>query len=71
MDMNDEIGVKEDSDSGKDKNEYKARYASHMDVFYWVKRDSYLAHGSQGLKVLLTIIITSHHNINYYIMIRK
>ncbi|OIR58010.1 MAG: DNA polymerase epsilon catalytic subunit A [Amphiamblys sp. WSBS2006] len=33
------------------KNEvYTASYASHVDVFRWVQRDSYLPMGSQGLK---------------------
>jgi DNA polymerase epsilon subunit 1 len=31
--------------------EYKSRHAIHMDAFRWVKRDSYLPQGSQGLKV--------------------
>ena len=29
---------------------YWSRPASHMDAFCWVKRDSYLPVGSQGLK---------------------
>ena len=32
--------------------EYKSRYAPHMDAFRWVKRDSYLPVGSQGLKAV-------------------
>lgn len=36
--------------------EYKSQYASHMDCFCWVKRDSYLPQGSQGLKVLSNLI---------------
>jgi DNA polymerase epsilon subunit 1 len=32
--------------------EYLSSYGSHMDCFYWVKRDSYLPQGSQNLKVL-------------------
>ncbi|KAI9356996.1 hypothetical protein DFJ73DRAFT_213314 [Zopfochytrium polystomum] len=32
--------------------EYKARHAIHMDAFKWVKRDSYLPQGSQGLKAV-------------------
>ena len=31
--------------------EYKSFYGAHMDCFCWVKRDSYLPQGSQGLKV--------------------
>jgi DNA polymerase epsilon subunit 1 len=37
----------------KDANdEYKCRFASHLDAFAWVKRDSYLPQGSQGLKAV-------------------
>jgi DNA polymerase epsilon subunit 1 len=32
--------------------EYRSRFASHMDAFKWVKRDSYLPQGSQGLKAV-------------------
>lgn len=42
-----EIGFRPDS-----QNEYKARHALHMDAFRWVKRDSYLPVGSQGLKAV-------------------
>lgn len=42
-----EIGFQIDS-----QNEYKSRYAVHMDCFRWVKRDSYLPVGSQGLKAV-------------------
>lgn len=31
---------------------YTTRYAPHLDVFNWVKRDSYLPQGSQGLKAV-------------------
>src|SRR5271168_1883616 len=34
--------------------EFKCRFASHMDAFKWVKRDSYLPQGSQGLKAVTT-----------------
>ncbi|KAJ8327871.1 DNA polymerase epsilon catalytic subunit [Batrachochytrium dendrobatidis] len=44
-----EIGFSKDS-SG----EYKSRTAIHMDCFAWVKRDSYLPQGSQGLKAVTT-----------------
>lgn len=40
-----ELGVSTD-DSG----EWRGRTAVHIDCFYWVKRDSYLPQGSQGLK---------------------
>ncbi|KAJ3380162.1 DNA polymerase epsilon catalytic subunit [Lobulomyces angularis] len=35
--------------------EYRSFYASHMDCFCWVKRDSYLPQGSQGLKAVTTV----------------
>ncbi|KAH9254345.1 hypothetical protein BASA81_007627 [Batrachochytrium salamandrivorans] len=47
IDIFKEIGFSKDS-SG----EYKSRTAIHMDCFAWVKRDSYLPQGSQGLKTL-------------------
>ncbi|KAG0164792.1 DNA polymerase epsilon catalytic subunit [Apophysomyces sp. BC1034] len=49
MDMYNEIGVYRD-----DEDEYKCKHASHMDAFRWVKRDSYLPQGSQGLKAVTT-----------------
>ncbi|WWC85914.1 DNA polymerase epsilon catalytic subunit A [Kwoniella dendrophila CBS 6074] len=45
--MYDEIGFKPDIE-----NEYKSRATIHMDCFRWVKRDSYLPQGSQGLKAV-------------------
>ncbi|WFD27179.1 DNA-directed DNA polymerase [Malassezia nana] len=47
MDMRQEIGFSKDSD-----DEYKSRHCSHLDCFRWVKRDSYLPQGSQGLKAV-------------------
>ena len=47
LDMFEEIGFAPDSDG-----EYKSSYCSHMDCFRWVKRDSYLPQGSQGLKAV-------------------
>ncbi|CCD25732.1 DNA polymerase epsilon catalytic subunit NDAI_0F04140 [Naumovozyma dairenensis CBS 421] len=47
LDMFDEIGFAPDSEG-----EYKSSYCSHMDCFRWVKRDSYLPQGSQGLKAV-------------------
>ncbi|CCH58351.1 hypothetical protein TBLA_0A05580 [Henningerozyma blattae CBS 6284] len=47
LDMFDEIGFAVDSEG-----EYKSSYCSHMDCFRWVKRDSYLPQGSQGLKAV-------------------
>lgn len=49
MNMYDEIGFAPDSEG-----EYKSTYCSHMDCFRWVKRDSYLPQGSQGLKAVTT-----------------
>lgn len=45
--MEEEIGVY-NSTSG----EFTGRMASHMDCFYWVKRDAYLPQGSHGLKMV-------------------
>ncbi|TYZ50827.1 hypothetical protein PybrP1_003159 [[Pythium] brassicae (nom. inval.)] len=48
MSLADEIGVSLDLRSG----EYRGRASVHMDAFCWVKRDSYLPQGSQGLKAV-------------------
>ncbi|PLW15756.1 hypothetical protein PCANC_13456 [Puccinia coronata f. sp. avenae] len=45
LDMFKEIGFNPDSES-----EFRSRTCIHMDCFKWVKRDSYLPQGSQGLK---------------------
>lgn len=50
MDMFDEIGFAKDNE-----DEYKSKYCVHMDCFRWVKRDSYLPQGSQGLKAVTTV----------------
>ena len=47
LDMYNEIGFAPDSEG-----EYKSSYCSHMDCYRWVKRDSYLPQGSQGLKAV-------------------
>lgn len=47
--MYEEIGFRPDNEG-----EYKARSTMHMDCFRWVKRDSYLPQGSQGLKAVTT-----------------
>ncbi|KAI8052820.1 hypothetical protein BDF22DRAFT_633316 [Syncephalis plumigaleata] len=47
IDMKQEIGFFRD-----EQDEYKSRYAIHMDCFRWVKRDSYLPVGSHGLKAV-------------------
>ena len=49
IDMFQEIGFAKDSE-----DEYKCRTCVHMDCFRWVKRDSYLPQGSQGLKAVTT-----------------
>ncbi|KAI8635918.1 hypothetical protein BD408DRAFT_448821 [Parasitella parasitica] len=49
IDMYQEIGVYKDEE-----DEYKCKHATHMDAFRWVKRDSYLPQGSQGLKAVTT-----------------
>ncbi|KAI9910683.1 hypothetical protein PsorP6_010308 [Peronosclerospora sorghi] len=48
MNMAQAIGVSLDERSG----EYRGRCSVHMDAFCWVKRDSYLPQGSQGLKAV-------------------
>lgn len=45
--LKDEIGYSVDSEGV-----YKSSYGLHMDCFMWVKRDSYLPQGSQGLKAV-------------------
>lgn len=47
IDMLQEIGFSKDREG-----EYKSRHCVHMDCFRWVKRDSYLPQGSQGLKAV-------------------
>eukprot|EP00043_Microstomoeca_roanoka_P015073 m.150253 g.150253 ORF g.150253 m.150253 type:complete len:2376 (-) comp16169_c0_seq1:102-7229(-) len=47
LNMFQQIGFRPDS-----QGEYKSRFAPHMDCFRWVKRDSYLPVGSQGLKAV-------------------
>jgi adenine-specific DNA methylase len=36
----------------KKAGEVRSRFAVHMDAYCWVKRDSYLPQGSQGLKAV-------------------
>lgn len=47
IDMYLETGFAKDSE-----DEFKSRQCIHMDCFRWVKRDSYLPQGSQGLKAV-------------------
>ncbi|KAJ8101542.1 hypothetical protein POJ06DRAFT_195900 [Lipomyces tetrasporus] len=49
INMRNEIGFQKDSE-----DEYKSSFCCHMDCFRWVKRDSYLPQGSQGLKAVTT-----------------
>ncbi|XP_061359270.1 DNA polymerase epsilon catalytic subunit A-like [Gastrolobium bilobum] len=46
--MSDELGFQCDMNQG----ECRAKFACHLDCFAWVKRDSYLPQGSQGLKAV-------------------
>ncbi|CAD6250912.1 unnamed protein product [Miscanthus lutarioriparius] len=46
--MNEEIGFQCDNNQG----ECRAKFSCHLDCFAWVKRDSYLPQGSQGLKAV-------------------
>ena len=58
LDLRREIGVYTTGDSGGgsgggvDGGEYRGRTCVHLDAFCWVKRDSYLPQGSQGLKAV-------------------
>ncbi|KAI9784426.1 MAG: DNA polymerase epsilon catalytic subunit [Peltula sp. TS41687] len=47
IDMYREIGFRKNSE-----DIYQSDYCAHMDCFSWVKRDSYLPQGSQGLKAV-------------------
>ncbi|KAI9680844.1 MAG: DNA polymerase epsilon catalytic subunit [Caeruleum heppii] len=47
IDMYQEIGFRKNSE-----DIYQSDYCVHMDCFSWVKRDSYLPQGSQGLKAV-------------------
>jgi DNA polymerase epsilon subunit 1 len=49
IDMFLETGFAKDNE-----DEFKSRSCVHMDCFRWVKRDSYLPQGSQGLKAVTT-----------------
>ncbi|RDB26807.1 DNA polymerase epsilon catalytic subunit A [Hypsizygus marmoreus] len=55
IDMYLETGFAKDSE-----DEYKSRTCVHMDCFRWVKRDSYLPQGSQGLKAVTTAKLGYH-----------
>lgn len=47
IDMHREIGFQKEGE-----NQYRSHACIHMDCFEWVKRDSYLPQGSQGLKAV-------------------
>jgi len=49
IDMYTETGFAKDNEE-----EFKSNACAHMDCFRWVKRDSYLPQGSQGLKAVTT-----------------
>ena len=42
---------------GEDGVEYGGRFAVHLDAFSWVRRDSYLPQGSQGLKMVTKALL--------------
>ncbi|KAF3943032.1 hypothetical protein CMV_030371 [Castanea mollissima] len=46
--MSEEVGFQCDKNQG----ECRSKFACHLDCFAWVKRDSYLPQGSQGLKAV-------------------
>ncbi|KAF5727520.1 DNA polymerase epsilon catalytic subunit A [Tripterygium wilfordii] len=46
--LSNELGFQCDKNQG----ECRAKFACHLDCFAWVKRDSYLPQGSQGLKAV-------------------
>ncbi|XP_022862888.1 DNA polymerase epsilon catalytic subunit A-like [Olea europaea var. sylvestris] len=52
--MNDELGFQCDKNQG----ECRAKFACHLDCFAWVKRDSYLPQGSQGLKMMASYSVS-------------
>jgi len=53
MDLYREVGIRTIRDRfGAGDGEYRGRATIHLDAFYWVKRDSYLPQGSQGLKAV-------------------
>ena len=50
LSMAKELGV--EKQGGSNGEEYRGRCCVHMDAFSWVRRDSYLPQGSQGLKAV-------------------
>ncbi len=52
LDMKYELGVEQVGGDGNSEGEYRGRCCVHMDAFSWVKRDSYLPQGAQGLKAV-------------------
>ncbi|GIQ82772.1 DNA-directed DNA polymerase, family B [Kipferlia bialata] len=51
LNMFQSIGVR-DFGRGGINHEYRSLHSPHLDCFKWVQRDSYLPHGSQGLKAV-------------------
>ncbi|EFO63005.1 DNA polymerase epsilon, catalytic subunit [Giardia lamblia P15] len=63
MNLLDEIGIlKSESTSraGLIEKQYYARAVPHLDCFRWVRRDSYLPQGSQGLKAVTRAKLKYH-----------
>ncbi|KAL8481807.1 hypothetical protein ACS0TY_028086 [Phlomoides rotata] len=56
--LNTELGFQCDKNQG----ECHAKFSCHLDYFAWVKRDSYLPHESQGLKVHFFLSELRIHN---------
>lgn len=52
LDLRKEIGFHNVSGGTDNSSEYRGRTSVHLDAFCWVKRDSYLPQGSQGLKAV-------------------
>ena len=55
LDLSYELGIEASMGASKDgtaEGEYRGRCCIHLDAFSWVKRDSYLPQGSQGLKAV-------------------
>jgi len=52
LDLMHEIGIERVNGEGNGEGEYRGRTCVHMDAFNWVKRDSYLPQGAQGLKAV-------------------
>ncbi|KAE8124288.1 hypothetical protein FH972_019187 [Carpinus fangiana] len=63
VDFDEEVGFQCDKNQG----ECRTKFACHLDCFDWVKRDSYLPQGSQGLKGNLgkiAKVVTTHGKVS-------